>query len=67
MAIRKTPYVSIQLREETLELLRKTAIDLTTPTGRRVTLSEVVTHAIEVSLRHKTELVESLKTAKDLP
>jgi hypothetical protein len=53
------PYITVGLTEQARDLLRETTLDLTTPAGRRLTMSEVLIAALEQVDRDK--LLEALR------
>lgn len=55
------PYITVGLTEQARDLLRAITLDLTTPAGRRLTMSEVLIAALEVARRHHGELLEALR------
>jgi hypothetical protein len=55
-------YITLSLTTEARDLLRSLTLDLTTPTGRRLTMSEVLIAALELASLHRTELLETLTT-----
>ncbi len=61
---RKTPFVSVNLTGPARDELRQAVLDLTTPTGRRLTLSDVLIHALRVARQHEPELIEALKNSR---
>lgn len=64
MSERKTAFVSINLTEDARHALRQAVLDLTSPTGRRLSMSDVLVQALAVAARHQDELVAAL-SAKD--
>ena len=54
------PYVAVSLKSEARDALRRAALALTSPVGRRVTISEVLLAAVAVAERHRDELLAEL-------
>lgn len=54
-------YVSVGLTEQARDALRTTTLNLTTPAGRRVTLSEVLLALVTVGQRHPDEVLAVLR------
>jgi hypothetical protein len=54
------PYVSVGLTPQARDLLRSMTLDLTTPAGRRLTMSEVLIAALELASLHRDELLGAL-------
>ena len=61
-AERKTRFVSVNLTEPARDSLRQTTLELTTPAGRRLSMSDVLTAALGVSMRHREEMLKALTT-----
>ena len=55
------PYVSVGLTSEARDLLRAVALELTSPAGRRLTMSEVLIALAELGERHRDELLDILR------
>lgn len=53
-------YVSVGLTTQAREALRSATVDLTTPAGRRLTLSEVLLALVHVGERHRDEVLTVL-------
>jgi len=53
-------YTAVSLKIEARDALRRAALDLTSPVGRRVTISEVLLAALAVAERHRDELLAEL-------
>jgi hypothetical protein len=53
------PYITVGLTEQARDLLRSMKLDLTTPAGRQLTMSEVLIAALEQVDRDK--LLEALR------
>ena len=62
---RRTLFTSVNLTEAARDELRQAVLDLTTPVGRRLSMSDVVIQALRVAMRHKAELVKALKPGGD--
>lgn len=58
---RKTPYVSVNLRTDARDELRRATLELTSPAGRRISMSDVLVAALEVGLEHRDEIVGRLR------
>lgn len=54
-------YTAVSLTEPARDLLRATTLDLVTPLGRRLTMSEVLIAALQVAVRHRNELLAVLR------
>ena len=55
------PYITVGLTPQARDLLRAMTLDLTgQPTGRRLTMSEVLIAALELASLHRGELLEAL-------
>lgn len=61
---RRTPFVSVNLTPSARDELRHATLDLTTPTGRRLSMSDVLIEAIRVAMRHQEELISALVSAR---
>jgi hypothetical protein len=64
-AERKTRFVSVNLTEPAREELRNATLDLTTPAGRRLSMSDVLTSALHVAMNHREEILDDLR--RDTP
>jgi hypothetical protein len=60
MTTRKTEFHSVHLTAEARDSIKGAAISLTSPSGRRVSMSEVLIAAISVAMRHTDEMVIAL-------
>lgn len=60
-ATRKTPFVSVNLTEPARDELRAATLTLTTPAGRRVSMSDVLIAALHVALNHQDEVISELR------
>ena len=60
---RKTPYVTVNVTPEARELLRLAAVELTSPAGRRVSMSEALIAAVHVGQNHPQEFVGEVTRA----
>lgn len=60
MTSTRTRFVSVHLRAHTHVDIQSAAVAMTTPVGRRVTLSDLVSAAIAVAMRHRDELLAEL-------
>lgn len=61
-AKRKTPFVSVNLTEAARDELRHVTLELTTPAGRRVSMSDVLTAALRVAMEHRGEVLSKLRS-----
>ena len=59
-AARRTLFVSVNLTPDARDELRRATLDLTTPVGRRLSMSDVLIGAIRVAMRHRDELISVL-------
>ncbi len=59
---RKTVFVSVNLTQTARDELRRATLDLTSPAGRRLSMSDVLLAALQVSAGHQDELIGQLKT-----
>ena len=59
-AARRTLFVSVNLTPEARDELRRATLELTTPVGRRLSMSGVLIGVIHVAMRHRDELVPEL-------
>ena len=55
------PYITVGLTEQARDALRAATLALTTPTDRRLTMSEVLLAWAELGERHREELLEILR------
>lgn len=53
-------HISVSLTEPARDALRALTLELVTPTGRRLTMSEVLLAALEVARAHRPELLAAL-------
>jgi len=53
-------HISVSLIEEARDALRSTTLELTTPTARRLTMSEVLIAALRIAQRHRAEFETEL-------
>lgn len=60
-AARKTPFVSVNLTEAARDELRRVTLELTTPAGRRVSMSDVLLAVLQVGLEHREDVVSKLR------
>ncbi|MFF4506257.1 hypothetical protein [Streptomyces sp. NPDC001401] len=60
-AKRKTPFVSVNLTEAARDELRRVTLELTTPAGRRVSMSDVLTATLHVAMEHRDEVLDKLR------
>jgi hypothetical protein len=65
MVNRRTPFVSVNLTEEARDVLRQAVLDLTTPVGRRLSMSDVVLEAVGLAMQHKGQMVKRLAGKPD--
>jgi hypothetical protein len=63
-ATRKTPYVSVNLTEAARDALRRAALNLTTPAGRRVSMSDALLANLQVGVKHPEEVLEKVRGEK---
>ncbi|MER6605776.1 hypothetical protein ABT282_07625 [Streptomyces sp. NPDC000927] len=61
---RKTPYVNMNLTEAARDELRGITLELTTPSNRRLSMSEVIIAALNVARRHREEVLNELGGAE---
>lgn len=61
MKERKTPYVSVNLTKPARDTLRQTTLDLTTPAGRRISMSDTLIAGLQIANTHRNELLAALK------
>ena len=54
-------YTAVSLTEQARDTLRALTLALTSPTGRRLTMSQVLLALAEVGERHRDELLEVLR------
>lgn len=52
--------MSVNITPQARGALRAAALDLSADAGRRLSMSDVVVHAVRVALRHRAELVASI-------
>jgi hypothetical protein len=62
MSPRKTVFVSTSLTREARDELQQVTLDLTTPAGRRLSMSDTLLAALRVAANHQDELLDQLKT-----
>lgn len=58
-------FVSVNLTDTARDELRRAVLDLTTPAGRRLSMSDVLIHAVRVAMQHKPELIAALTDEQD--
>lgn len=58
--VRKTTFVSVNLTDTARDALRQATLDLTTPAGRRVSMSDVLLAALHVAREHDRDLLDAL-------
>lgn len=63
-AARRTPFVSVNLTPDARDGLRQATLDLTTPVGRRLSMSDVLIAIIRVAMRHRDELISALTSGQ---
>jgi hypothetical protein len=61
MSPRKTIFVSVNLTEAARDELRQATLELTSPAGRRLSMSDTLIAALRVAANHQDELVDQLK------
>lgn len=61
MPTRKTVFVSVNLTGPARDELRAATLDLTSPVGRRISMSDVLIQALRVANRHRDEFVNALR------
>lgn len=54
-------YISVSLTESARDALRNLTLELVTPVGRRLTMSEVLIAAVELAHLHRAELLSTLR------
>jgi len=59
-AARRTLFVSVNLTPDARDELRRATLDLTTPVGRRLSMSDALAAVIRVAMRHREELITEL-------
>lgn len=59
-APRKTSYVTLNISEEAREAVRQATLEWTSPTGRRLTLSEAIVSGMKTARAHGDEVVADL-------
>ena len=60
-ATRKTPFVSVNLTEAARDELRRVTLELTTPAGRRISMSDVLLAALQIGMEHRDDVVSKLR------
>jgi hypothetical protein len=60
MSPRKTVFVSVNLTEAARDELRQAVLDLTTPAGRRLSMSDVLTAALQVAADNPEQMLNKL-------
>lgn len=63
-AARRTPFVSVNLTPEARDDLRRAVLELTTPVGRRLSMSAVLIGSVRVAMQHRDELVSELAAGR---
>lgn len=58
---RKTPYSNVNLTTPTRDQLKQLTIDLTSPVGRRLTMSEVLAALFHLGEQRRDQLIAHLK------
>ena len=58
--VRRTLFVSVNLTPDARDELRRATLELTTPVGRRLSMSDVLIGVIRVAMRHRDEVVPEL-------
>jgi hypothetical protein len=53
-------YVSVGLTDQARDALREAVLNMTTPAGRKLSMSEVLLAALAIAKRHPDELLETL-------
>jgi RNA:NAD 2'-phosphotransferase (TPT1/KptA family) len=66
MTTYKTKFHSVHLTDEARDRIKAAAISLTSPSGRRVSMSDALIAAVEVAMRHTDEMVIELADAEDV-
>lgn len=61
---RKTAYVSVNLTEAARDALRRAALNLTTPAGRRVSMSDALLANLQVGIEHSEEVLGKIRGEK---
>lgn len=57
----KRPFVSVNISPTARNLLRETTLTLTTPAGRRLSMSAVLIAALQVATHHREEVIALLR------
>ena len=52
--------MSVNLTPDARDELRRATLDLTTPVGRRLSMSDALAAVIRVAMRHREELITEL-------
>lgn len=60
-------YVTVSLTPAARDALRTLTLELVTPTGRRLPMSEVLAALVEVGRRHQAELLDALRADAETP
>jgi len=63
---RRTLFVSINLTPDARDELRRATLELITPVGRRLSMSDALIGIIRVAMRHRDELVAGLTSERQL-
>lgn len=58
-------YTAVSLTPAARDALRDASLEFTSPTGRRITLSQALIAALSVALRHRQEFIDELVTATE--
>ena len=61
MQNRKTPYVSMNVTKPARDSLRRTTLDITTPVGSRISMSDVIVAALQVAMDNRDQFINALK------
>ena len=61
---RRTEFVSVHLAPAARDELRRAALELSAPAGRRLSMSDVLIHSLRVAMRHRSELLDAITEAE---
>lgn len=63
-AARRTLFVAVNLTSAARDELRRVTLEMTTPVGRRLSMSDALIGAIRVAMRHRNELIAEIMSEK---
>jgi hypothetical protein len=63
---RKQKFVGVSLTPEARNALSRAALELTTPAGRRVSMSDVTVSALRIARQHEADLIADLAREEDM-